>query len=117
MSTAPHARRAARRSACLRVLVLLLALLVQGEHAEAHAAPVVAVAGETGETGGTAAEQDVIDAALRPPARHGERAVVRLRPAPLTDPAPARAEDHRPAPVPPHPPYRLHALRSVVLRC
>ncbi|MFI1164771.1 hypothetical protein ACH4UM_14405 [Streptomyces sp. NPDC020801] len=117
MSTASHARRAARRSACLRVLVPLfvlpLALLVPGVHAEAHAAPVTVMAGQAG---GTSAEQDVLDAGLRPPARDGRRAVVPPRPAPLSDPAPAPAGRQAAAPAQ-CAPHGRHTLRSMVLRC
>ncbi|MEU7060142.1 hypothetical protein [Streptomyces sp. NPDC046197] len=115
MSTAPHTRPATGRCACLRVLVLLLALLVPGMHAEAHAVPVVVVACESG---GTAAEQDVLDAVLRPPVRDTAGAVTALRPAPLSDRPQARAADHPPVPAPPTAPYRrLLALCCVVLRC
>ncbi|KKD05506.1 hypothetical protein [Streptomyces sp. WM6386] len=94
----------------LRAFVLLLALLVPGGHAGAHAALAVApVAGE-------AAEHDVVDTALRPPARAAHRPVVPLRPAPRPAPAPG-VPAGRPLPAPPRPPYALHTLRSVVLRC
>ncbi|MEU1480557.1 hypothetical protein [Streptomyces sp. NPDC005760] len=100
-------RRPPHRHTWLRALVLLLALLVPGAPAQIHAAHVVA--GET-------AEQDVLDTALRPPARTVHRATVRLRPAPRPEPAPGAPAD-RPHPAPPRPPYALPALRSVVLRC
>ncbi|MGW1722738.1 hypothetical protein ACWCQK_07350 [Streptomyces sp. NPDC002306] len=109
-STAP--RRLPYGRACLRALVLLLALLVPGTHAEIHAAPAAfAAAGET------AAEYDVLDGALRPPARTAHRPVAPLRPAPLPDPAPGAARGPAgTAPLgssyPPHP-----ALSTVVLRC
>jgi hypothetical protein len=91
----------------LRTLVLLLALLVPGTHAELHAAPPAAT---------EIVEYDALDAALRPPADALHRTVVALRPAPLPAPAPATPAD-RPLPAPPRPPHALHALRSVVLRC
>ncbi|WP_405645832.1 hypothetical protein [Streptomyces sp. NBC_00019] len=94
----------------LRAFVLLLALLVPGGHAGAHAANAVTpVAGEV-------AEYDVLDTALRPPARAAHRPVVPLRPAPRPAPAPG-VPAGRPLPAPPRPPYALHTLRSVVLRC
>ncbi|WP_327718012.1 hypothetical protein OG381_23340 [Streptomyces sp. NBC_00490] len=94
----------------LRAFVLLLALLVPGGHAGAPAATAVApIAGEL-------AEYDVLDTALRPPARAAHRPVVPLRPAPRPAPAPA-VPAGRPLPAPPRPPYALHTLRSVVLRC
>jgi hypothetical protein len=94
--------------ALLRAFVLLLALLVPGAHSGAHAAtPVVA---------GEIAEYDVLDTALRPPARAAHRPVAPLRP--TAPPAPAfRAPAGHPLPAPPRPPYSLHTLRSVVLRC
>ncbi|MFJ8199161.1 hypothetical protein [Streptomyces sp. NPDC096152] len=113
MSTAPHARRAARRHACLRVLVLLLSLLVPGVHAGTDA---VAVAPVAGAPGGGAAEQDVLDAALRPAVRGGDRAAVPLRPAAPPPPAPEHSAT-LPAAAPPNPSSRLHALCRVVLRC
>jgi hypothetical protein len=83
--------------------VLLLALLVPGAHAQAHALPVVA--GALGEV----AEHDVLDrrSAVRP-ARSG------------TDPQPKPARCVRAGPTPaepPRPPYLTHVLRTVVLRC
>ncbi|MFC8365952.1 hypothetical protein ACFUIY_39555 [Streptomyces griseorubiginosus] len=106
MSTA---RRPQHRLGLLRALVLLLVLLVPGAPAQTHAAHVVA--GET-------AEYDVLDTALRPPARtaHRTAAAVPLRPAPRPGTAPAVPEGRR-LPAPPRPPYELPALRSVVLRC
>ncbi|MDF3302263.1 hypothetical protein [Streptomyces tropicalis] len=113
MSTAPPARRAARRHAWLRMLVLLLALLVPGVHAGAHPAGVAAVAGQAGD--GTA-EQDVLDAVLRPAVRTAERSAGPLRPAPLPDAAPPAGADPRAA-GPSRPACVPHALRRVVLRC
>lgn len=102
-------RRLPHRLGPLRALVLLLVLLVPGAPAQTHAAHVVA---------GEVAEYDVLDTALRPPARtaHRRAAAVPLRPAPLPGTAPAVAESRR-LPAPPRPPYALPALRSVVLRC
>ncbi|MFE3855703.1 hypothetical protein ACFXPN_31780 [Streptomyces griseorubiginosus] len=102
-------RRLPHRLGPLHALVLLLVLLVPGAPAQTHAAHVVA---------GEVAEYDVLDTALRPPARtaHRRAAAVPLRPAPLPGTAPAVAES-RWLPAPPRPPYALPALRSVVLRC
>ncbi|MCX4881962.1 MULTISPECIES: hypothetical protein [unclassified Streptomyces] len=104
MSTARHLPRG---HAWLRTLVLLLALLVPGAHAEVHATPVAAA-----ETVG----YDALDAALRPPAEAVRPAVAVLRPAPLPAPAPATPAG-RPRQAPPRPPHALPALRTVVLRC
>lgn len=91
------------------MLVLLLVLLVPGSPAQTHAAHVVA---------GEVAEHDVLDTALRAPARtaHRTAAAVPLRPAPLPGTAPGVPEGRR-LPASPRPPYALPALRSVVLRC
>ncbi|MCX5055898.1 hypothetical protein OG895_18870 [Streptomyces sp. NBC_00201] len=106
MSTARHLPRG---RAWLRTLVLLLALLVPGAHAEVHATPVAAA-----ETVG----YDALDAALRPPAEAVRRTVAVLRPAPRPIPAPAPATPAgRPRQAPPRPPHALPALRTVVLRC
>lgn len=104
MSTA---RTLPRSRAWLRTLVLLLALLVPGTHAELHATPAAAM---------EFVEYDALDAAVRPPAGAACRTVVALRPAPLPAPAPTTREG-RPAPAPPRPPYVLPVLRTVVLRC
>ncbi|MFJ5836301.1 hypothetical protein ACIQGO_05890 [Streptomyces shenzhenensis] len=106
MSSAPTLPRG---RAWLRVLVLLLALLVPGAHAEAHATPVVA---------GNVVQHDGLDTALRPPSRTVHQPLApAARTVPLTVPAPAVPHD-RPLPVPaPRPPYALYALCSVVLRC
>ncbi|MFG3012160.1 hypothetical protein ACGFZB_17170 [Streptomyces cinerochromogenes] len=93
----------------LHVLVLLLALWVPGAHVPAQAAPDLVVAAET-------AEQDLLDTALRPPARALHRADVPERPAPLPDPAPARPAA-RPCPAAPRVPHTTPLLRTVVLRC
>jgi hypothetical protein len=104
MSTA---RSLPRSRAWLRVLVLLLALLVPGAHAEAHATPVVSM---------QTAEYDVLDAALRPSAPAVHRPVAPYRPALLPAPAP-EAPGARPLAAPPRPPYALRSVRTVVLRC
>jgi len=101
-------RRAPASRDWLRALVLLLALLVPGTHLQAHAQPPVPA--------GEVVEYDVLDTALRPPARAVHRAVVPLRPVPWPRTAPGVPAD-RPLPAPPRPPYALPALRSVVLRC
>jgi hypothetical protein len=106
MSSTPHP---VSRYAWLRLLVLLLALLMPGAHAETHAAPVVA--GET-------VEDDGLDTPLRPPAHAAHRPAVPARPAPAPSPAPAPVVPRdRSRPAPPRPPYPLLALRTVVLRC
>jgi hypothetical protein len=105
------APRATRRNTWARVLVLLLALLVPGAHAEAHAGPAAAVSGES-----TAVECDVIDTAPRPPARGTRRTAVPLRSTPLPGPEPAYAAPQAP-PVPPGPRHDPRPLRSEVLRC
>ncbi|MGI5426918.1 hypothetical protein [Streptomyces sp. CA-179760] len=103
--------RGTRRNSWPRVLVLLLALLLPGEHAEACTAPAATVSGES-----TAVECDVLDTVLRPSGRAARRTVVPLRPAPL--PAPWRAYTApRPVPVPPGPPHDPRPPRSEVLRC
>ncbi|WP_405819437.1 hypothetical protein OG241_29505 [Streptomyces sp. NBC_01390] len=107
----PYASYAVRRTAWLRAVVLLLtllALLVPGTAAQCGAAESVV-------SSGTAAEHDVHDSALRPPARYGHRGVVALRPVPgprAARRAPARTT--HPLPVPPR---STPAPRSVVLRC
>lgn len=104
--------RGARRSAWLRMLVLLLALLVAvSPAAEAQTGPTATVSGES-----TAVEYDVLDNAPRPPARSARRIAVPLRPAlpPCLGPAYAAQS---PVPVPPGPLLDPRPLRSVVLRC
>jgi hypothetical protein len=103
--------RGTRRNAWLRVIVLLLALLVPGAHAEAHTRAATAVSGES-----TAVECDVLDTVLRPSARAARRTAVPLRPAPLPAPGPAYTAP-QPMPVPPGPPHDPRPLRSEVLRC
>lgn len=121
MSTASTARCRSRSHAWLRVLVLLLALLVPGAHVQAHALPALTgVSGGSGAPGsGEAAEHDVLDTVLRPPARADRRNAVRpARPAPGPLPKPALgARACPPRPAPPRPPYLSHILRTVVLRC
>ncbi|GAA2586786.1 MULTISPECIES: hypothetical protein [Streptomyces] len=112
MTLAPQpVPRGTRRNAWPRVLVLLLALLVPGAHAEAHTGPTATVSGES-----TAVECDVLDTALRPSARAARRTAVPLRPAPLPAPGPAYTAP-RPMPVPPGPPHAPRPPRSEVLRC
>jgi hypothetical protein len=94
-------------SAWLRTLVLLLALLVPGIHAELHATPATAM---------EFVEYDALDAAVRPPADAACRTVVAPRPALPPAPAPGTREG-RPAPAPPRTPYVLPVPRTVVLRC
>ncbi|ELP68026.1 hypothetical protein ACKI1I_37820 [Streptomyces turgidiscabies] len=105
----PYAKYAVRRTAWLRVVVLLLALLVPGTAAHCGAA-------ESAVSSGTAAEHDVHDTALRPPARYGHRTVVALRPVP-GPPAARHAGATSPAHPLPVPPRPTPAPRSVVLRC
>ncbi|MES5819037.1 hypothetical protein [Streptomyces sp. RG80] len=95
----------------LRAFVLLLALLVPGAHAGAHAATAV-----TPLVSAEFVEYDVLGTALRPPARSALRPAAPLRPAP--HPRPASRVPAGPAfPAPPHPSYAPHTPRSVVLRC
>ncbi|MFE5815799.1 hypothetical protein [Streptomyces sp. NPDC056479] len=107
MSTA---RCRSRSHAWLRALVLLLALLVPGAHAQAHALPTVAVASAE------IAEHDALDTALRPAARADRRTALRTRPAPPSKPAPCASPGPR-LTAPHRPPYVPHPLRTVVLRC
>ncbi|MFF9116197.1 hypothetical protein ACF09Y_11425 [Streptomyces massasporeus] len=113
MTSAPQpVPRSPRRHAWLRVLVLLLALLVPGAHAEAHTGWTAGVSGES-----TTVECDLLDTALRPPARAARRtAAVPLSPATVPGPGPASTAQH-PVPVPPNPPLDPRPLRSEVLRC
>ncbi|MFI5883730.1 hypothetical protein [Streptomyces sp. NPDC051554] len=110
MSTRVRTTRSLPRSrAWLRVLVLLLALLVPGTHAEVLATSVASSAETT-------VEYDVLDtaAALRPVPLTVRRPTMPLRPAP--GPA-SQAPRVRSFPAPPWSPYTLRALRTVVLRC
>ncbi|MFJ3306179.1 hypothetical protein ACIPSA_24235 [Streptomyces sp. NPDC086549] len=101
-------RRPRRGRTWPRVLVLLLVLLVPGTRAELHAAPVVSA---------DVVDHDTLDTALRPPSRTAPRPAVPGRPASsLPDPAPAALAVGPPYAAP-QPPYALHTLRSVVLRC
>ncbi|CAL9538117.1 hypothetical protein SUDANB1_04164 [Streptomyces sp. enrichment culture] len=93
----------------LRVLVLLLALLVPGAHAEALTGPTAAVSGES-----TTVECDFLDTVLRPPARGVHRTAAPTAPAPLPEPAPTARLS---LPVPADPPYDPRPLRYEVLRC
>jgi len=101
--------RLPRSRVWLRALVLLLALLVPGTHAEMRATPVASSVETT-------IEYDVLDtaAALRPVSLTVRRPTAPLRPAPgPASPAPRV----RSFPAPPSPPYTLRTLRTVVLRC
>ncbi|WP_104778989.1 MULTISPECIES: hypothetical protein [Streptomyces] len=112
MTPAPQpVPRGPRRHAWLRVLVLLLALLVPGAHAEAHSGGTAPLSGEN-----TTVECDLLDTALRPPARGVRRVAAPPAPAPLPGPEPAHAAP-RPVPVPPTAPHAPRPLRSEVLRC
>ncbi|WP_432080124.1 hypothetical protein [Streptomyces sp. WAC 04229] len=107
MSPAPHAATArAGRTAWLRVLVLLLALVVPCAHATAEAAPTATVAA------GAVGEYDQVDSALRAPVRSGRRA------GPERPVARRAAGRVRSAPsVPAVQRSRACGPRSVVLRC
>jgi len=102
------ARSLPRSRAWLRALVLLLALLVPGTHAEMRAVPVASSVETT-------IEYDVLDtAAVRPSSLTAPRPTAPLRPAP----APASYDpEGRPLPAPHGPSYTLRAQRTVVLRC
>ncbi|MCX5558889.1 hypothetical protein [Streptomyces sp. NBC_00038] len=98
----------------LRVLVLLVvAILATTPHPAALTATPATITTEA-----PAAEPDVLDTALRPPARQGNRPAPSLRPALRTRAAHPAPEPH-PLPVqaPPSHNPTLHALRCVVLRC
>lgn len=101
MSRAPHAPTA--RTAWLRVLVLLLALVVPCANATAEAVPVTTVAA------GAVGEYDQVDTALRTPVRGARRA------APVVRRTVRRTRSAPSAPAVPH--SRARAPRSVVLRC
>ncbi|QFR02743.1 hypothetical protein F9278_23000 [Streptomyces phaeolivaceus] len=105
----------------LTLTVALLALLAPLTHTTTHGAHALppALSGEP-----PTAEYDLLETAPRPPTRHTPRPAAPPRPtvaaSPHTPPAPSHRR-HRlraaPRPRPSHPPYALHALRSVVLRC
>jgi len=103
------ARSLPRSHARLRALVLLLALLVPGTHAEMRATPVAQYVETT-------IEYDVLDtaAALRPLSLTVHRATAPLRPAPSPE---SHDPEGRPLPAPHGPSYTLRARRTVVLRC
>ncbi|MET7286871.1 hypothetical protein [Streptomyces sp. NPDC005573] len=107
MSTAR--RRPPRHRTWPRLLVLLLALLVPGAHAQAQAAPALTASAET-------TEHDTLDTLLRPPARTLHQADAPERVASLPGPAPAGAAA-RPHPAAPGPCSSLSLPRTVVLRC
>ncbi|MER7478955.1 hypothetical protein ABTX60_15080 [Streptomyces sp. NPDC126510] len=112
MTPAPQpVPRGPHRHAWLRVLVLLLALLAPGAHAEAHTGWTAPVSGEN-----PTVECDLFDTAPRPPARGARRVAVPPATAPIPGPGPANAAQ-RPVPVPPSPPHDPRPLRSEVLRC
>ncbi|MFF6875188.1 MULTISPECIES: hypothetical protein [unclassified Streptomyces] len=100
--------RGPRRHVWPRVLVLLLALLLPGTHAEALTGPTATVPGEN-----TTVEYDLFDTAPRPPARAVRRTAAPPGPAPLPEPVYA---PRRPVPVPAKP-YDPRPLCSEVLRC
>ncbi|MEV0639165.1 hypothetical protein AB0I77_30365 [Streptomyces sp. NPDC050619] len=107
MSSTAHSHPRSR--AWLRVLVLLLVVLVPAIPAGESATPVA-----TAEI----TEYDVLDTAPRPPARPAPRPLAPPDRTPRPAPAPApRVPECHPFPAPPSPPYALHTLRSVVLRC
>ncbi|WP_406457360.1 hypothetical protein OH768_25710 [Streptomyces sp. NBC_01622] len=106
MSTA---RSLPRSRAWLRALVLLLALLVPGTHAETRATPVASSVETT-------IEYDTLDtaAALRPSSPAVHRPTAPLRPAPAPE---SHHPEGRSRPAPHGPSYSLRAQRTVVLRC
>ena len=96
----------------MRVLTLLVVtILAAGAHVDALAPTADVASAEAG----CGAEHDVLDTALRPPARQDHRPLAPLRPAPTAPDCPEPAPHARH--VPPSPSRTLHALRSVVLRC
>ncbi|MEV6023063.1 hypothetical protein [Streptomyces sp. NPDC052036] len=113
MSTTPHPPRTARRYAWLRVLLVLIALLAAGAHAEA----VTDDSDTVFASQACDAEHEVLVAALRPANPQGPRAPVPLRPVPRGTGGPS--EPRVPAPAPARAPFfpALCALRTVVLRC
>ncbi|MFF3513934.1 hypothetical protein [Streptomyces sp. NPDC002573] len=113
MSTTRHPPRTARRYAWLRVLLVLIALLAAGAHAEA----VTADSDTVSTSQACDAEHEVLVAALRPANPQGPRAPVPLRPAARGTGGPSAPLDA--ALVPARAPFfpALCALRTVVLRC
>ncbi|PIB04901.1 hypothetical protein B1C81_31600 [Streptomyces sp. HG99] len=89
--------------------MLVVALLATGPHPQEFAASPSAAAVAT-----TATEYDVLDTALRPPARQGHRPLAPLRPdTEHPEQEPRSLPVHLPLPCSP----TSHALRCVVLRC
>ncbi|MET8954018.1 hypothetical protein ACWEQN_13940 [Streptomyces sp. NPDC004129] len=113
MSTTRHPPRTARRYAWLRVLLVLIALLAAGAHAEA----VTADSDTVSASQACDVEHEVLVAALRPANPQGPRAPVPLRPAARGTGGPSAPLDA--ALVPARAPFfpALRALRTVVLRC
>ncbi|MFF0200942.1 hypothetical protein [Streptomyces sp. NPDC005017] len=102
--------RPTRRLSWPRVLVLVLALLLGTPPGVGGlTAPALTVPGES-------VEYDVLDSALRPPARSARRTAASPRPAPA-GPAAPRTGPGPLHPASPRPPYALRGLRTVVLRC
>ncbi|MET9734232.1 hypothetical protein ABZZ79_27385 [Streptomyces sp. NPDC006458] len=105
--------RLARGRTWPRMLVLVLALLLGAPPVTGGlTAPALAVPGES-------VEYDVLDTALRPPARSAHRPAAPTRPAaaPHRPAAPRQGPGHPLRPASPRPPYALRGLRTVVLRC
>ncbi|MFJ7340560.1 hypothetical protein ACIQU3_09720 [Streptomyces sp. NPDC101110] len=112
MTPAPQpVPRAPRRHVRLRVLVLLLALLLPGAHAEAYTGVTAPVPAEH-----TTVECDLLDTAPRPAPRAARRVTDPPAPALPTGSGPTRPA-RRSTPVPPSPPHDPRPLRSEVLRC
>ncbi|MFI9650107.1 hypothetical protein ACIHAA_27960 [Streptomyces sp. NPDC052040] len=112
MSTTPRPARTARRYAWLRVLLVLVALLAAGAHAEAvtdeNDTVAAAQACDT--------EHEVLVAGLRPANPQGPRAPVPLRPVPRTG-VPAGTQDPAAGAARALLFPALSALSTVVLRC
>ncbi|GHB55590.1 hypothetical protein GCM10010306_056860 [Streptomyces umbrinus] len=114
----PRRERRNRRPAWPRFLMALAALLCAtctvsavGGHTGTRTAPPAAVSTESG----LEHPHDLLDTALRPPARQGHRPLVPQRPA--RPPAPAHPRPRRHThPVPPYAPTP-RAQRCMVLRC
>ncbi|MFG3589120.1 hypothetical protein [Streptomyces sp. NPDC047990] len=109
----PHPRHRYRHAWMRLLAVLLVAFLAAGAQAEAlTAAAPTAVA----DAPGHGAEHDLLDTALRPPARPTHGHLTRPRPTPLAAPGrPDPASRPRPAAASPRP--APDTSRSVVLRC